>query len=282
VALLRAVAVPRRPVAALEPVIGGERYARLTAEAARFLDGMTGRTVWNVNSTAVGGGVAEMLQALVGYVSDLDVPVRWMVIGGDPDFYAITKRLHNQLHGAGGPAELGDVEAEHYRRVLAANAGELLELVRPGDIVLLHDPQTAGLTVPLARAGMFVVWRCHVGVEWHNDATRAAWKFLRPYLASAHGFGLTVAEGMWKARAVIGSAVGGIVDQIVDGTGVLVRDAADLRTFGSEVRRLLDQPDRAERMGLAARARIRDHYLGDLHLLHYARLFDALINSDVT
>src|SRR5262249_5147298 len=169
-------------------VIGGERYARLTAGAARFLDRVTGRTVWNVNSTAVGGGVAEMLQALVGYVSDLDVPIRWMVIGGDPDFYAITKRLHNQLHGAGGPADLGGGEAEHYLRVLAANAEELLELLRPGDIVLLHDPQTAGLTAPLARAGMLVVWRCHVGVEWHNDATRAAWKFLRPHLVSAHGF----------------------------------------------------------------------------------------------
>jgi hypothetical protein len=82
VALLRAVAVPRRPIAALEPVIGGERYARLTAGAARFLDRMAGRTVWNVSSTAVGGGVAEMLQALVGYVRDLDIPVRWMVIGG--------------------------------------------------------------------------------------------------------------------------------------------------------------------------------------------------------
>jgi trehalose synthase len=95
----------------------------------------------------------------------------------------------------------------------------------------------------------------------------------------AEGFGLTVAEGMWKARAVIGSAVGGIVDQIVDGTGVLVRDAADLRGFGAEVRRLLDQPARVERLGVAARAYIRDHYLADLHLLHYARLFDTLISS---
>jgi hypothetical protein len=83
-ALLRAVVVPRRPVAALEPVIVGERYARLTSGAARYLARLAGRTVWNVNSTAVGRGVAEMLQALVGYVRDLEVPVRWMVIGGDP------------------------------------------------------------------------------------------------------------------------------------------------------------------------------------------------------
>jgi trehalose synthase len=98
----------------------------------------------------------------------------------------------------------------------------------------------------------------------------------------AEGFGLTVAEGMWKARAVIGSAVGGIADQIVDGTGVLLRDALDLRAFGSEVRGLLDQPDRAERMGVAARAHVREHYLGDLHLLHYAQLFDMLVNPALT
>ena len=65
---------------------------------------------------------------------------------------------------------------------------ELLRQVRPGDIVLLHDPQTAGLAAPLARAGARVVWRCHIGVDWQNDTTRAAWDFLRPYLAAAHGF----------------------------------------------------------------------------------------------
>ena len=58
----------------------------------------------------------------------------------------------------------------------------------------------------------------------------------------AEGFGLTVAEGMWKGRPVVGSAVGGILDQIADGTGVLLRDPADLAAFGSQVRRLLDDP----------------------------------------
>ena len=62
------VLVPRTPIAVLEPVIGTERYARLLTAAARFRDRLGGRTVWNVNSTAVGGGVAEMLQVLVGYI----------------------------------------------------------------------------------------------------------------------------------------------------------------------------------------------------------------------
>ncbi len=58
-------------------------------------------------------------------------------------------------------------------RAVAANAAELLARVQPGDVVLLHDPQTAGLAAPLAQAGARVVWRCHIGVDWDNDVTRA-------------------------------------------------------------------------------------------------------------
>ncbi len=76
-------------------------------------------------------------------------------------------------------------------QVLAANADELLRQVRPGDIALLHDPQTAGLTAPLIRAGVRVVWRSHIGVDWQNDVTRAAWDFLRTYLAPAHRYVFT-------------------------------------------------------------------------------------------
>jgi trehalose synthase len=72
--------------------------------------------------------------------------------------------------------------------MLAANAVELLGRIRPGDLVLLHDPQTAGLAAPLMRAGATVVWRCHIGAGWENDATRAGWDFLRPYLASAQAY----------------------------------------------------------------------------------------------
>ena len=72
--------------------------------------------------------------------------------------------------------------------MLTANAVELLGRIRPGDVALLHDPQTAGLAGPLARAGARVVWRCHIGVDWENDATRAGWNFLRPHLTSAEGY----------------------------------------------------------------------------------------------
>jgi trehalose synthase len=473
VSLVSSVKVARRPVARLKPVIGGERYARLIRAADDFRRRLAGRTVWNVSSTAVGGGVAEMLQVLAGYVEGLDIPIRWGVITGDAEFFVLTKRLHNQIHGeaAGGP--LSSAEAGHYARMLAANAVELLDQIRPGDLVLLHDPQTAGLTEFLAHAGAQVVWRCHIGVDWENDATRAGWSFLRPHLASAEGyifsrreyvpswvapekvaiippsidpfspknqnlnddtvlgilatigvvdgvalsepasflrpdgsagvvtrsaaitgegrpgpsdplvvqvsrwdrlkdmlgvmrgfaehvapggsgylllvgpavagvtddpegaavfgdcllhwrdlpaairarvllvtlplddadenaamvnaiqryatviaqkslaegFGLTVAEGMWKGRPVVGSAVGGIIDQIADGTGILLSDPHDLGTFGAAVRRLLDDPEEATQMGHAAHSRIAEHYVGDLHLLRYERLFSALISK---
>jgi trehalose synthase len=95
----------------------------------------------------------------------------------------------------------------------------------------------------------------------------------------AEGFGLTVAEGMWKGRPVIGSAVGGILDQIADGTGVLLPDPADLAAFGSQVRRLLDDPGETQRMGKAAQERIRENFVGDRHLLQWAQLIDAIMTD---
>jgi trehalose synthase len=95
----------------------------------------------------------------------------------------------------------------------------------------------------------------------------------------AEGFGLTVSEGMWKGRPVIGSAVGGIIDQIAEGTGILLPDPADLAAFGAAARRLLGDQDQAARMGQAAHARIREQYVGDTHLLRYARLLGMLIGE---
>jgi len=476
VSLLASVEVPRRPVSWLAPIIGSERYQRLLDVAGEFRGRLGGRTIWNVNSTATGGGVAEMLQVLVGYTRDLDVAVEWLVISGDAEFFAITKRLHNQIHGdlAGGP--LDEAAAGHYAQTLAANAAELLDRVQPGDVVLLHDPQTAGLAAPLVRAGAHVAWRCHIGVDWTNAATTAGWEFLRPHVTAAQeyvfsraayvpywipadqvsiiapsidpfapknqeltpetvrailnaigvlhgevpaegpagrtsfvrrdgstgvvtrsasvtaegrpspaepvvlqvsrwdrlkdmagvmrgfaehvvpaggpgylmlagpavegvsddpegaavfaacreqwrdlppaararvmlvslplddidenaamvnalqrhatvivqkslaeGFGLTVAEGMWKGRPVIGSAVGGIIDQVAAGTGILLPDPRDLTAFGAAVNRVLGDRGAASRMGLAAQANIRENYVGDLHLLRYAKLFGAML-----
>jgi trehalose synthase len=442
-------------------------------ERARELLGS--RTIWNVNSTAVGGGVAEMLRSLIGYVRGAGLDGRWAVIEGDAEFFRITKRLHNRLHGApgdGGP--LGNAERIAYERRCAANAAALVEMLRPDDIVILHDPQTAGMLPALkAVADVPVIWRAHIGLDLPNDTAREAWGFLTPYLGEAdayvfsreaftwegldhervsvippsidafspknhampftgvtavlraaglaagrhqphravferldgsvgfverraqlveelelgldspllvqvsrwdslkdplgvlaafaehvrsdqephlllagpdvravtddpegaavfaaaeaawhdlppdvrrrvhlallpmedaeenavivnalqrradvvaqkslaEGFGLTVAEAMWKGRPVVATKVGGIQDQIEDGRTGYVVAPRDLRAFGERVSGLLLDPHAAERMGEAARARVRDRFLGPRHLGQYVDLFERVLSD---
>lgn len=179
---------PRSPDAFSE-VLSGERYeefARVVLEARKVLEG---RTVWNVNSTAHGGGVAEMLPSLMGFALAAGVSTRWIVIKGEPPFFGVTKRIHNNLHGMpgdGGP--LGEDERRAYEATLALNGPELRDLVAPGDVVILHDPQTAGLLEELKGEGVKVVWRCHVGLDDPNDTARRAWNFLLPYIAKADAY----------------------------------------------------------------------------------------------
>jgi trehalose synthase len=151
--------------------------------AAAIRDRMDGRVLWQVNSTAIGGGVAEMLPPLISYTRSTGVDARWVVIRGNPEFFRITKRIHHALHGSRGDGTPLDEAARHcYEQTLAENAEEFSAVVRPGDVVFLHDPQTAGLGSALVRAGARVVWRCHVGHDTTNEEVEAGWKWLQPYL----------------------------------------------------------------------------------------------------
>ncbi len=469
------VEVPVHALANLQPIIGPARYAELREAATLASQRLRGRTVWNLSSTAAGGGVAEMLQVLVGYILDADVDIRWLVISGDPEFFAITKRIHNRLHGAiGDGGDLGPRETAHYTSITAANASTVIGRIRPGDVVLLHDPQTAGMAGPIAATGAKVVWRCHVGREQSNEHTDQAWSFLRPHLRAcdgyvfslrsyvppwidesqvrvippsidpfspknqqldqddvertlrrigvlegaddappgrfrrrdgtdglverrasilsdgaplrpetplviqvsrwdrlkdmqgvmtgfasfvagrvdAHlalvgpataevsddpegaevfaecvaawealpvnvrqrvklvtlpmddidenaamvnalqrhatvivqksleeGFGLTVADGMWKARALVASRVGGITEQIAPGTGLLLDDPEDLATYGETLAALLERPTEIIELGARARQHVLDGFVGDKHLMRYAQLVQWLISG---
>ncbi len=466
------------PIAPLRPdrfrELLGERYQEFEDGIVRAREVFAGRVVWQVNSTARGGGVAELLQSLLAYSRGAGVDTRWVVIGGGPDFFRITKRVHNQLHGSPGDGgTLGDEERRLYEATLRANATELVQTVRPRDIIFLHDPQTAGLIEQVRATGATVVWRCHVGLDLPNDVARHAWDFLRGYVEDAdayvfsrqefvwegldpgktwvvapsidafspknqdlapeavgailaiaglrdegdshlptflredgspgrvdrmaeliqerpipngaplitqvsrwdrlkdpsgvlrcfaeelegseahlllagpsveavtddpegaevlaevdllrrglpagvrervhlaglpmadteenaaivnaiqrrsdivvqkslaEGFGLTVAEAMWKARPVVASRRGGIQDQIVDGeSGILLDDPLDLATLGTTLRELLADPDRARRLGDAARRRVDERFLGTRHLIQYLQLLDELISRN--
>jgi trehalose synthase len=448
------------------------------AEGLQFArDLLNGRVVWNVNSTAQGGGVAEMLRPFVSYARGAGVDMRWVALQGTPEFFAVTKRLHNFLHGERGDGgELGAREHEIYEQVTHMNAEELAATVRPEDVVILHDPQTAGLASALERQGPVVVWRSHIGAEEPNERVHLAWAFIRPYLeevdacvfsrhayvprwdlrertvviqpsidafspknqemdpavveailvhvgllvdgaspgvtptyvrfdgspgrvdhraevlstgppppsdaalvtqvsrwdrlkdhagamlgfaehtldgTDAHlvlagpsvtgvaddpegaqvlaevteawhglphsqrarvhlaslpmvdvdenaaivnalqrhstvitqkslqeGFGLTVAEAMWKSRPVVASAVGGIKDQIIDGeSGVLLDDPRDLVRFGEVVRELLGDEERRRSIGSNAHERVRRQFLVNRHALQYIELLGGLLGG---
>ena len=456
-------------------VVGPEERSRLLQLIESGARELAGRVVWNVNSTAKGGGVVELLRPLLGYSRGGGVDARWVVISGPAGFFELTKRLHNHLHGFegdGGP--LGEEQHELYERTLAGAAGELVRRLRSRDLVILHDPQTAGLVEAVRKTGATVIWRCHIGLDEPNDHARRAWSFLRPYVSDAdafvfsrpafvwdglpdervsviqpsidafspknadqtpaqteailarcaivsggersaratftrwdgtpgrvdrraaviedqkltqsdrlitqisrwdrlkdpigvlhsfadeissvhgvhlllagpsvlevaddpegavvlkeveqarsrlmpeirervhlaslpmddteenaaivnalqrqseivvqksiaEGFGLTVAEAMWKHRPVIASRVGGIQDQIVDGeSGVLVDDPLSSEQFGAAAVSLLQDRERAHRIGDAAHVRVRDHFLGPVELRTYLELISRLISE---
>ena len=83
-------------------VLAGEQTEALEHTVTRAQRLLAGRVVWNVNSTARGGGVAEMLTSLIAYTRGAGVDARWLVIEGNPEFFRVTKRIHNRLHGAAG------------------------------------------------------------------------------------------------------------------------------------------------------------------------------------
>jgi trehalose synthase len=453
-------------------VLSPEQVTALDELIAKGAPAFAGQVVWNVNSTASGGGVAEMLRSLVAYARGAGVDTRWVVVEGTPAFFEVTKRVHNRLHGSmGDGGELGSTERAIYDTVSKENASDIAAVVSEGDFVLLHDPQTAGLVEPLKAAGAHVIWRCHIGVDEPVDLARRAWDFLRvdveqadAYVFSreafvwegldddkveiiapsidafnaknqelepdqvdailaaagivddgdgdpvfkrgdgsearvesqaelfedsrlttadkivlqvsrwdrlkdpegvirgfaehgachetgahliyagpaveavsddpegaqvleeakqlrdslgddarrnvhlvclplddaeenavivnalqraadvvvqksiAEGFGLTVAEAMWKGRPIVATAVGGIQDQVIDGeTGVLLEDARDLDAYGDAVRALLEDAERAQRLGKAAKLRVRDEFLGARSLLDYLSLVSKLL-----
>ena len=182
-----------------EEVLAPEQWQAFVEAIKQSRELFEGRVVWNVNSTARGGGVAEMLRSLIARARGAGVDARWVVIEGNKEFFQVTKRIHNNLHGSPGDGgDLGDAEREVYEQALRRNLDELLETVGPDDVVILHDPQTAGLVGELKSAGATVIWRCHVGIDLPDDHARRAWAWLIPYVESADAFVFSRADFAWE------------------------------------------------------------------------------------
>lgn len=156
--------------------------AALREAAHRASGALEGRTIWMINSTEQGGGVAEMLPAMVTLLRDLGVRTEWAVIESDePAFFELTKRIHNLIHDSGA-ADITADAIELYERVNRDNAAALAGRIAPGDIVVVHDPQPLPLGPMLReRADVHLVWRCHIGLDEQTARTEAVWALLRPY-----------------------------------------------------------------------------------------------------
>jgi trehalose synthase len=156
----------------------------LRAEAERRVPKLRGRTIWMLNSTASGGGVAELLPTQITLLRELGLDVQWAVIEGPQEFFGFTKRIHNMIHGAAG-APPSAAEQTLYESVSLENARALSALVKPSDILIVHDPQPL-LTGQLLKdqIGVQTIWRCHIGLEEESVHARAAWEFLRPHICN--------------------------------------------------------------------------------------------------
>jgi len=151
-------------------LLGSAEIAELRALASR----LEGRTVQMVNSTSVGGGVAEMLNRIVPLMEELNLSIRWDVITGGDDFFAITKAFHNALHG--GRYDLPD---ESFKTFLAYSEQNRARLRFDSDFIVIHDPQPAALIESRANHRGHWVWRCHIDL---SQPDLRVWDFLSPFV----------------------------------------------------------------------------------------------------
>ena len=158
-----------------QDVVGSDVIQELWVLAGRVKN----RRLQNINSTPVGGGVAEILTRLVPLLRELGVQVTWDVIKGDQAFFSVTKAFHNALHGK--QEEITEEMLEIYR---ANSEMNLREMDFTGDVILVHDPQPAGLIQRRAEIGRRWLWRCHIDVS-APDAK--VWDFLAPMVKQYDG-----------------------------------------------------------------------------------------------
>ncbi|HRX17229.1 MAG TPA: glycosyltransferase [Spirochaetota bacterium] len=169
-----------------DPIFSGP-VADLKKSAEKAKIKLKDRTIWMINSTAQGGGVAEMLPGLITLMNDLGFNVRWGVINSDdPEFFIITKKIHNMVHGdKSANVNFTENDAQLFEYINRKNADKLKSIIKKGDILVVHDPQPMHLGKIISEeCGLLTIWRCHIGLDKHNDATYAAWNFLNKYSSS--------------------------------------------------------------------------------------------------
>jgi trehalose synthase len=146
----------------------------LVEEINELVEPLKGLKVLHVSATAFGGGVSEILYALVPLMRDVGIEAEWQVMLGREEFYNVTKRLHNALQGA--PQGLSESEWKIFERYNAMNA---TEIESGWDVIILHDPQPAGIRHHVPEKAQQWIWRCHIDLSSPN---REAVEHLVPYV----------------------------------------------------------------------------------------------------
>jgi len=165
----------RIPLTDYAGVIGEGEIEELRALAKP----LAGRTVEMVNSTAVGGGVAEILNRLVPLGEELGLKIRWEVMTGGEDFFEVTKSFHNALHG-----EPYHSDPQHFEIFRSYNQQNQKRIPLDAEFVVIHDPQPAGLIQARKDGKNHWIWRCHIDLSHPN---RAVWDFLEAYVSQFKG-----------------------------------------------------------------------------------------------
>ena len=163
---------PKINVKDYESIVGKSYIEELRMLANR----LSGKTILNINSTFVGGGVAEILSRLVPLLNQLGVDVRWQVIPGEAQFFKVTKKFHNALHGK--EESISDNDFSLFLETTAKNADKI---DFSGDILFIHDPQPAALITRKSDIGKEWVWRCHIDISQPDNRV---WKFLKQFVVN--------------------------------------------------------------------------------------------------
>ncbi len=149
-----------------EPIVGRSTLEELRLLAAK----LSGKVIQNINSTFTGGGVAEILGRMVPLLGQLGVDARWSVIKGNQEFFQVTKKFHNALHG-----REERLSSQEFSLFMETNQKNMEELDLYGDFIFVHDPQPVALVTKKKELDRKWVWRCHIDVSKPNQEV---WNFL--------------------------------------------------------------------------------------------------------
>lgn len=214
------------------PVVGDEA----TEEILALAKPLRGKRILHVNSSGFGGGVADLLEALVPLLNDIGLRAEWRIIRGDESFFDVTKAMHNTLQGKPTPWT-----QEMWNTWLRFNEQNSLELSPHYDVIIIHDPQPAALLYYLReRNGTGParwLWRCHIDL---TDMPRSLWRRLLPYLQFYDGVEFSMGE--FVERSLVGPSIfisTPAIDPLNPKNVPLSRRAAakELAAFGIDTRR---------------------------------------------